>query len=410
LNGFSIIIKILIGLISSKIIALFLGASGMALVGNMRNFITSTETLSTLGFQNGIVKYTAENQENKIELQQIVSTVFISILTVSLIFGATLFFFADYWNVQVFGSENNYNFVFRILAFAIPWYAMNIFFISLINGFSKFKSVIYITISGNFIGLLVSIILILYFHILGALIAIIITPSLLFFVSFYFIRKEIDLKDSIRLSFFNFSLLKNLSSYSLMAFVSSFIGPLIYLAIRHVVIEKIGIKEAGFWSAMERISSYYLMFVATLLSVYFLPKLVLANTNRETSKVFWNYYKAILPFFIIGIIAIYFLRFFIIRLLFTKEFYPVTDLFLWQLVGDTLKVASLILGYQFFAKKMTKAFILTEVFSLTILYCSSIYFVDIFKIQGIVIAHTFTYLIYFIVLVIYFRKNLFFTK
>ena len=68
LNSFSVALKIGIGLITSKILAIFVGPSGMALVGNLRNFLTSLENISTLGFQNGIVKYTAENEKSKTEI------------------------------------------------------------------------------------------------------------------------------------------------------------------------------------------------------------------------------------------------------------------------------------------------------------------------------------------------------
>ena len=119
LNGISVVLKIFIGLISSKIIAVFLGAGGMALVGNMRNFFTSVETISTLGFQNGIVKYAAENKEDEAGLKKVISTVFISLIVASIIFGAILFLFADYWNHQVFEHGNQYTFVFRILAIQI---------------------------------------------------------------------------------------------------------------------------------------------------------------------------------------------------------------------------------------------------------------------------------------------------
>jgi PST family polysaccharide transporter len=86
---------------------------------------------------------------------------------------------------------------------------------------------------------------------------------------------------------------------------------------------------------------------------------------------------------------------------------PVTNLFFWQLSGDVFKVASLILGYQFFAKKLTLAFIVSEIFSLLVLYFSSIYLINLFGIQGVVMAQAFDNLLYFLVLVVYFRKSLF---
>ena len=379
----------------------------MALVGNMRNFFTSIETVSTLGFQNGIVKYAAESQEDEVALKKVISTIFISLLCTAILLAIVLFFFSGYWNDQVFGSENQYDFVFKLLALALPWYVVNVFLISIINGFGRFKSVIYINIFGNIIGLVVSILLIFQFKVSGALASVALTPALLFLLSFYYINKEISLRKNISIQCFDFSLIKKLSSYSMMAVVYGCVGPLVYLAIRNNVIDKLGLEQAGYWSAMERISANYLLFVSTLLTVYFLPKLVLAKTNQETKKVFFSFYKTILPLFIIGLVAIYFLRFYIIDLLFTVAFLPVSKLFFWQLIGDVLKVASIILGYEFFAKKMTLAFILTELMSLGILYFSTIYFIKAFEMEGIVMAYAFTYAIYLLVLIVFFRKILF---
>jgi O-antigen/teichoic acid export membrane protein len=407
LNSVSVIIKIGIGLVTSKILAVFVGPAGMALVGNYKNFASSLESISTLGFQSGIVKYVAENKENKSELQKIFSTVFISLLFVAIVLCGVLYFSASYWNMKIFGRDFKFEIVFKAAGLALPWYVISIFWISVINGLGKYKKVIWITILGNILGLMVSLVLILNYTTLGALLAIVITPALLFFVSSYFINKEIPFFDSIRYQLFDFKVIKNLSSYSLMAVVSSVLGPIVFIAIRNNVIKVIGIEEAGFWETITRISSYYMMFSSTILTVYFLPKLADAKNNLETKKVFWSYYKSILPLFIIGLVGIYFFRFFIVELLFTKEFLPVTSLFLWQIIGDILKVAFLILGFQFLAKKLTLAFILAEITSLAVLYFASNYLITIFGIQGIVMAQALDNLIYLLVLVVYFRKSLF---
>lgn len=407
LNSLSVILKIGVGLVTSKLLAVFVGPSGMALVGNLRNFMTSLESISTLGFQNGIVKYVAENKEDKIQLHKIFSTVFISLIFVAILLSGILFFFATYWNNQIFGNSFEYSFVLRVLALAMPWYAISIFFISFINGLGQFKKVIWITIFGNVLSLLVSLVLILNHRTLGALLAIVISPALLFFITLYFVNKEIPFLNVFNLRTFDSKIIKNLSSYSLMALVSSVLGPLVLLAIRKNIIATVGIDEAGYWETITRISSYYMMFVTTILSVYFFPKLSNAKNYLETKPIFWSYYKSILPLFIVGVIVIYFLRFFIIEFLFTKEFLPVASLFFWQIIGDVLKVAFLILGFQFFAKKLTLAFIITELLSLLLLYLASKYLVLIFGIQGIVMAQAFDNFIYLLVLVVYFRKSLF---
>lgn len=407
LNGISILIKIAVGLIISNVIARFAGPSGMALVGNLRNFLITIEAFATLGFENGIIKYVAEHKNEEQKLRQTLSTIFISVLFSSCILSLGLFLFSDYFNASIFGSSYNYSFVFMTLAIALPFYIGNIFLIAAINGFDAYKKVIYINIIGNFIGLIVSFLLIRNLKTEGALLSIIINPALLFFISVVFINKEVNFFKAISLKSYNIKFLKDLSSYSLMALVSAVFGSLIILAIRKNIIYNLGTEEAGFWEAITRISSYYFMFITTIISIYFLPKMAIATTSLDTKILFWKYYKGILPLFIISLIIIYLLKDFIIYLLFTEEFLPVSKLFFWQLIGDAFKAASLILGFQFFAKKMTKAFIVSELFSLLVLYLSSTYLVSIYAIEGIVMAHAFTYFVYFITLSVYFRKELF---
>jgi len=407
LNSLSVVLRLFIGLITSKVIAIFIGPSGLALLGNFRNFVGTFETVSTLGFQNGIVKYVAESREKEIELKKYVSTIVISILLVSLSLSVFLFSFSDYCNQLIFGINFKYNFIFKAFAFALPWYAMSLVLVSIINGLGKFKNVIYITIIGNCIGLLVSVSFISKFQVEGALLSIIITPSLLFLISFYYINKEFSLLDFVRFHYFDFKIIKNLSSYFLMALVSGVAGSVVFIAIRKNIIANIGIQQAGYWEAICRLSSFYLVFVSSILTLYFLPKLAVAKNNKQTKKVFWSFYKTIFPIFILALIVIYFSRIIIVKLLFTNEFLPVTSLFFWQLLGDVLKVASLILGYQFFAKKMTFAFILSEFLSFGILYFLSDYLIKSIGIQGIVMAQAFDNFIYLLILAIYFRKSLF---
>ena len=208
LNSLSVVLKIGIGLITSKLLAVFVGPSGMALVGNFRNFSTSLESISTLGFQSGVVKYVAENKDNKKQLQKIISTTFISLLIISVFFSGFLYFLAEYWNSKIFGINFDYPIVFKAMALALPWFAVSVFLLSLINGLGKFKKVILINVIGNFIGLVVSVLMILHYKTLGALLSIVISPALLFFVTFYFINKEINFFKSIHIDFFDFGIIK----------------------------------------------------------------------------------------------------------------------------------------------------------------------------------------------------------
>lgn len=399
------IVKVLGGLVSSKIIALFLGPAGLALVGNLRDFISLTDSVSTLGFQQGIIKYVAEKKQDKQELNRILSTICFLLLVVILFLSTFLFLFADFLsNYYLF--DYSYGWVYKVLALALPWYAGNIVLMAILNGLSRYNEVIKINIWGNVIGVGLSAILIWQFRIPGAMMGVVLPPALLFLFSFYYIRKQLPhfipgKKD------FKGAYLKLFFSYSLMALVTTVLGSAVSLYIRNSITDNFNAGEAGYWTAINRLSGYYLVFVSTLLTVYFLPKLSMSTSIAETRKVFWSYYKGIIPVFAMGLLCTYFLRYFIIRVIFSDDFMPVADLFLWQLTGDFLKVCSLILGYEFFAKKITKAFIVTETLSFLILFLSSSYLIPLYGSEGAVMAHCLTYFLYLVMLITFFRKKLF---
>ena len=86
----------------------------------------------------------------------------------------------------------------------------------------------------------------------------------------------------------------------------------------------------------------------------------------------------------------------IIPLLFSTDFLPMRELFLWQMIGDTLKIGGWILAYLMLGKAMTKLFVSTEI----IFACSSIvltYFcTQFFGFEGVSIAHLVNYALYWL--------------
>jgi len=82
-------------------------------------------------------------------------------------------------------------------------------------------------------------------------------------------------------------------------------------------------------------------------------------------------------------------------------------LFKWQLLGDFVKIASIIIAHQFLAKKMVMQFIVTELVSLILFYTFSAYFIKSMGAEGIVLAHFLRYVLYFIIVIIMLRKHLF---
>jgi PST family polysaccharide transporter len=404
LNSVHILLKLIFGFITSKALALYVGANGMAYVGNFRAFLNVLENFSLLGIQNAVVKYVSEFQNDKSKLKSVLATFGILLLTSSIAISLFLILGADYLSKQIFNHSEIYSYVFYSIAVVFPLYVFSMFCISVVNGFQEYKNVIYIQIISSAIALIFSVFFIYYYSTIGALVSLIFAPIFVFFVSLFYLKKHIRFRDVLSIDFFDFKILKNLSEYVLMALVSGVIGSFVLLEIRTDIVSITGLQQAGIYEGLQRISSYYLLFVSSIMAIYFYPKLAEANSNSK--EIVLHYLKTIIPLFTIGLVIIYFLRKYIIQVLFSSEFESMESLFLWQLIGDVLKATSLIFGTLLIAKKQTKVFIITEIISLCIMYFSSNWMLHSIGINGIVQAYAFTYLIYLVVLVIYFRKQL----
>ena len=408
LNSISVAVNFLFGLISVKIISIYLGASGMAIIGSFRNFASIMKSVSTIGINNSIIKLFVENKEDKKELNIIFSTFFWIFLTISTslaIFGTL---FSKVISQFLFYSES-YTIPIQIFSIILPLIVINVFWLTIFNGLGEFKKIVAIQIISNILIFCLSTILILYQNVFGALLAIAFSEVLMLIITYLFIKKDC--------SFFTFNLKKVISNkyiniikkFALMALLSGIIVPLISILIRNEIIVTNGIVEAGIWDATLRISAYYMMFFSSGLTLYYLPKLASLKTDLEFKNELISYFKLFVPIFLVMIIFIYIFKSYIIHLIFSPEFQSLNSLLKWQLLGDFIKVLTLAFGYQIVVKTMLKLYFFGEIFYNLMYYLLTIYLIKENNIEGAVQAYFYTNLIYFIFILFMFRK-LFFIK
>ncbi|MDO5970921.1 O-antigen translocase [Flavivirga aquimarina] len=404
----SVLTRIIAGILTSKAIAIFIGPVGLALIGNLQNFVSSFQTIAILGFYNGAVKYISDFKDNVVELSKTISTIFYVAFVSTILMSFLCYFNAGLINDLIFPVYNDYTYVIQVFAIVLPFYALNMFSFSIMNGFSKYKILIIINIIGQILSVSIALLLIYQKKLDGALVSVVIAEALIFLITLVGIINRRNLSSLIRVDRVDYSFLKKMSSYSLMALFSAVFLPFIAIAIRSYIIDNIGYKDAGFWEAMTRISKYYLMLVSSLIALYILPRFSEIDDAKEFKKEVVSFYKTIIPILATGLFIIYLLKPLIVSVVFSSEFEPVEDLFLWQLLGDFIKILSIVIAYQFLAKKMFWHYILTEAFLIVILYTTSIYFIDLFDgVKGAVVAHFVSYLMYYGIILLIFGSSLF---
>lgn len=407
LNSATIATKIIAGILTSKAIAVFIGVEGMALIGNLRNFLSAIQSFAILGFYNGFVKTVAKCKDDVLELSKTISTTYYLGFFSTILMSFLCYYNADIINDFLFSENYNYAYVIRVLALALPFYALNMFCFGIMNGFSNFKMLLIINIIGQILGLVVTLYLIYIDNIDGALVAAVIAPSLLFLITLVGIINRRNLMSHIKISHVSLSVLRTFAPYAVMALVTAIALPVTSILIRNFIIDELGIKQAGYWEAMNRISDYYLMFVTSIMTLYIIPRFSEIDNKKEFRSEVFSFYKSVMPIFGLGLIIIYFLRPFLVSLIFSEEFQPVEQLFFWQLLGDFVKVLAIVIAYQFLAKKMFAQFIIIEIFLVVMLYLTSVYLIEIFGVEGAVMGHFFSYLMHFLIVLLVFSNSLF---
>ncbi|MDH7444984.1 O-antigen translocase [Aquimarina sp. 2201CG14-23] len=406
-NAIGVFVKMITGVISLKVVAIFLGPEGLALIGNLRNVLTSIQSVGTLGLYNGVVKYIAEHKINKEELIDVLSTSYYICFVVTMALAGWLYFDSGFWNDLVFGEQFDFNFVFEAIAIALPFYSANALCLAIINGFSKYKIYILLNIVSSILGLFITVLLVWEFRLEGAFFAIIINPAISLLITIVVIMNQKNFAKLLWANRISLRYIKWLSSYAIMALISATVLPAILIKIRNFIIASEGVDKAGYWEGIQSISSQYMIFITTLLTLYLLPKLAEIKRSKDFKWEVLNFYKIILPVFIFGFLVIYFLRNVIIRLLFSADFVSMEPLFVWQLAGDLFKIASLVIAYQFLAKRMFWYYIITEIISFGFLYIISMYLVGKYGFVGASMAYFFNYVFYFLLLILVFRKSFF---
>jgi PST family polysaccharide transporter len=400
-------ISLLVKLITNKIIAVYLGTSGMFLIGQLKDFLKIGNTLGTMGIETGTVKYSSELNEKENNFKDLLATSFKIHLFTSLIIVVLILVFYNYLAVSLseeLSEMNNYFFKY-ILCFSILSFSIQTFIMSVLNGLKKIKIFIFINILATIISGGVLIYLVVNYLTIGAYYALILSPIITLITALIISLFLKPFKLNFLNSVFKLQHFKNLSNFSLMAIIAPLCLISATFIVRYYIYEEFDSNHAGSWEAMWRISAIYLLFLTTTFKFYLVPTFTNLENNRLKKEVF-KIWKTTLPIIIIITLGVYISKDLIINILFTSEFNLVNSLILFHLLGDIIKINCWVLGNILVAKAKTNHFILFQLEWSIIFVFLSIILVNIYGFVGLSIAYFITYIIHFLLLNIYFRKLL----
>jgi len=390
----STLVKIGVGLLVVKLLAVSFGPSGVGQAGNFRQLVTVLGVLAGAGIFNGVTKFVAQHHDDPARLRQVVGTSSAMVLGFSTLLAVIFLLAAAPISQGLFGHRD-YQGLVRLVALVQMGIAWANLLLALMKGFRDAAGNALSLIAGSMIGVVAYYACYRFGGYEGALLGLALVPALIVIPA----AVMLSLRGTIPWGYlkpqWDRPLASQLGKFTLMALMTSVTMPVAYVMMRNLMAAHYSWDEVGIWQGVSSISDAYLQFITASFSVYLLPTLSRLTAKQDISREIGRSLKFVLPAVAAASLTVWLLRDFAIWLLFSAKFVAMRDLFAWQLVGDVLKVGAYVFGYLVIAKASLRLYILAELSQFALLTGFSHWLIPTHGALGATQAYMATYIVYF---------------
>ncbi len=390
----STLVKIGVGLLVVKLLAVSFGPSGVGQAGNFRQLVTVLGVLAGAGIFNGVTKLVAQHHDDPTHLRQVVGTSSAMVLGFSTLLAVIFLLAAAPISQGLFG-HTDYQGLVRLVALVQMGIAWANLLLALMKGFRDAAGNALSLIAGSLIGVVAYYACYRLGGYEGALLGLALVPALIVIPAAVMLSRRGIIPWEYLKPRWDAALASQLGKFTLMALITSVTMPVAYVMMRNLMAEHYSWDEVGIWQGVSSISDAYLQFITASFSVYLLPTLSRLTAKQDVSREIGRSLKFVLPAVAAASLTVWLLRDFAIWLLFSAKFTAMRDLFAWQLLGDVLKVGAYVFGYLVIARASLRFYILAELSQFTLLTAFSHWLIPAHGALGAAQAYMATYIVYF---------------
>jgi antigen flippase len=404
----STLVKIGVGLLVVKLLAVSYGPGGVGLAGNFRQLVTVLGVLSGAGIFNGITKYVAQYQQQPERLRGVLGTGSAMVLGASLLLAAIFLLAAGPISRALFDSDR-----YRGVVYAVAFIQLGIAYanlmLAIIKGFRDAPGNALAVGCGSVLGAGAYLLSYLIGGYQGAVAGLAVVPAVTLVPAAVILARRRFIRFSDLRPAWDRLLAVQLGKFTLMALMTSLTLPVAYIMMRNLLAQRYSWSEVGIWQGVSGISDAYLQFITASFTVYLLPTLSRLHDKRAIAREIGRSLLFVLPAVATVSVILWLMRDLAIRLLLSSQFGAMRDLFAWQLIGDVMKVGAYVFGYLVIAKASLRFYLLTEVSQFLLLTGFSHWLIPRYGALGATQAYMATYAIYFLlcggVFIMYCRKR-----
>lgn len=397
MTGLLTLLKMAMGFVIAKVVAIYTGPTGMAMLGQVQSMVGALNGVINAPVGSGVVRYTAEKKDQGFEAcapwwrAAVQWVVIISAITIPS--GLLLAEHISNWLFQ----DTAIAWVVMATVCVLPLSAIGTLCNSIINGQQLYRRYVGLGMLSAVISGCVMLTMIVMANIQGALLAAAVQAALIGLVMLIANLSQ----PWFRLQYWwggtTWEARKAIGGYMLMAVTTALTVPVSLILVRSILVDQVGWEAAGHWQAVWKISEVYLGVITMALGTYYLPRLSsLVGVDAIVSEIHRTV-LIVIPVVTVMAAGVYLLRDVAIWLLFTDEFKSARDLFAIQLCGDVVKIASWLYAYPMLSRGATKWFVSTEIIFSLLFVLLTYFFVQCIGLKGANVAYLVNYFMYFFV-------------
>ena len=398
--GGSTAISVVIGILRTKILAVLLGPSGIALFGLYGVIIGLVSTLAGMGIGSSGVRQIAE--ANGSQDQRKISLTIFTLRCNALFLGAlgalVLVLFCVPLSVSTFGT--------RAQAGALALLSLSIFFASvsdaqtaLIQGLRRIRDLAKIRIATALLGTAVTIPVVWFLRERGVAPAIVAATAVSLLISWHFARQVKPTEAAFSRGEV-FRETRVLLGLGLTFMTSGLMASAANYFIRTSIVRQIGLEGTGHYQAAFALSTVYVGFILGAMGADFYPRLTAAAHDNPTCNRLVNEQSEVALLLAgPGILLTLALAPVAIRLFYSASFLPAVDILRWQILGLFGRIVTWPLGFLVVAKGRGQLFFWTEL-AANVAHVMFVYFATkFFGLPGTGMAFFFLYVFYALLMV-----------
>jgi O-antigen/teichoic acid export membrane protein len=355
------VVRLVVGFVSIKVTAVFLGPAGIALVGQTGNFLTLLQGTLGNAIQTAVTKMTAERQAaGDLAHLPLWGTAMRLAIGLGLAIGVLVIVLNRPLSVWLFGREDLWP-VVVLVGVILPFTMLTLVLSGILTGLKQFRLIAFTNMGTTVLGAAIFISLSYGFGLMGGLVGTILAVGSGVLVILAIARSAKAIQVARCLAHWRPALLPSVFAFYPMLLVHAAAEPLTLLLVRDALIGAAGVDQAGLWQATLRLSNIYTLVLLTTLSMYSLPTLSAISDPRQFRTVMFGMAVKMGAATAAAAFAIYLCRDLIVRVVFTTAFLPVRDLLGVQLLGDVLNLAGWPLHSALMAQNRSRTYMMLEV-------------------------------------------------